>query len=165
VVPVSISYEYDPTDKLKIPQLIAKARDEKYIKSENEDFLNLMRGIIGTKKRIHLSINGVLDKEIDEIDQKDGSLSDKLSDLATIIDQKIWDGYRLWPSNFIAHDMLHQKNEFAQEYNREEKEAFEKRIEEKIDSKNPEEVHNYLVMYANPVSNKKQLSTTSSPGS
>ena len=50
VVPVSISYEYDPTDKLKIPQLIAKARDEKYIKSENEDFLNLLRGIIGTKK-------------------------------------------------------------------------------------------------------------------
>ncbi|MBY5950958.1 1-acyl-sn-glycerol-3-phosphate acyltransferase [Algoriphagus marincola] len=165
VVPVSISYEYDPTDKLKIPQLIAKARDEKYIKSENEDFLNLLRGIIGTKKRIHLSINGVLDKEIDEIDQKDGSLSDKLSDLATVIDQKIWDGYRLWPSNFIAHDMLHQKNEFAQEYNREEKEAFEKRIEEKIDSKNPEEVHNYLAMYANPVSNMKQLSTTSSPGS
>ena len=165
VVPVSISYEYDPTDKLKIPQLIAKARDEKYIKSENEDFLNLMRGIIGTKKRIHLSINGVLDKEIDEIDQKDGPLSDKLSDLATVIDQKIWDGYRLWPSNFIAHDMLHQKNEFAEEYNREEKEAFEKRIKEKIDSKNPEEVHNYLAMYANPVSNKKQLSTTSSPGS
>ena len=60
---------------------------------------------------------------------------------------------------------VHQKNEFAEEYNREEKEAFEKRIEEKIDSKNPEEVHNYLAMYANPVSNKKQLSTTSSPGS
>lgn len=157
VVPVSISYEYDPTDKLKIPQLIAKARDEKYIKSENEDFLNLLRGIIGTKKRIHLSINGILGEEIEEISQKQGSLIDKLSDLAILIDHKIWEGYRLWPSNFIAHDKLYQKSEFSHEYTLQEKEAFEKRIEEKIDSKNPEEVQNYLAMYANPVTNKLNM--------
>jgi len=61
--------------------------------------------------------------------------------------------------------MLHHKHEYSQEYTSWEKEVFMKRIEEKIDSNNPEEVQSYLAMYANPVNNKKQLSLTSSPDS
>lgn len=49
IVPVTISYEYDPTDKLKMPQLMAKMADELYIKDKNEDFLNLMSGVVGQK--------------------------------------------------------------------------------------------------------------------
>ena len=49
VVPVSISYEYDPTDALKMPQLLAEAKDEIYVKEKNEDFVNLLSGIIGQK--------------------------------------------------------------------------------------------------------------------
>src|SRR5690606_4054797 len=45
IVPVSISYEYDPTDKLKIPQLLAQLKDEVYVKGKNEDFVNIMSGI------------------------------------------------------------------------------------------------------------------------
>ncbi len=55
IVPVSISYEYDPTDALKMPQLLAEARQEIYIKEKNEDFINLMSGIMGPKRRIHIS--------------------------------------------------------------------------------------------------------------
>ncbi|NVJ85256.1 MAG: 1-acyl-sn-glycerol-3-phosphate acyltransferase [Algoriphagus sp.] len=161
LVPVSISYEYDPTDTLKIPELIAKARDEKYIKSENEDFLNLLRGIIGTKKRIHLSINGVMNEAVDQIAEQDVPLSEKLSQLADVIDKKIWEGYRLWPSNFIAHDLLHSKDEFKSHYTKKEKEDFEKRIEAKINSQNPEELEKYLSMYANPVDNKRKVTQLS----
>ena len=50
IVPVSISYEYDPTDALKMPQLIALSKDEVYIKGKNEDFITLLSGIIGQKK-------------------------------------------------------------------------------------------------------------------
>ena len=114
LVPVSISYEYDPTDVLKMPELLAKSRDEKYVKSENEDFLNLLRGIIGTKKRIHLQVNGVLDEEVKTINASEQNPGDKLEQLASLIDRKIWKGYRLWPSNYIAHDQLSQSSTYAE---------------------------------------------------
>jgi len=155
VVPISISYEYDPTDVLKMPELLAKARDEKYIKSENEDFLNLLRGIMGTKKRIHLQVNGIIDKEIKEIANMNISQPDKLTQLASVIDHKIWKGYKLWPSNYIAHDLLYGDEEYVDYYTAEEKTSFEKRLEEKVDIKNEFLVKSFLSMYANPVNNQK----------
>ena len=50
IVPISISYENDPTDMLKMPELLAKAREETYVKQKNEDFRTLMSGIMGQKK-------------------------------------------------------------------------------------------------------------------
>ncbi|MDX5340030.1 MAG: 1-acyl-sn-glycerol-3-phosphate acyltransferase [Cyclobacteriaceae bacterium] len=160
LVPVSISYEYDPTDVLKMPELLAKARDEKYIKSENEDFLNLLRGIMGTKKRIHIQVNGLLNQEIREINLSEKNLGDKLSALADLIDLKIWSGYRLWPSNYIAHDLLHGNSAHAEFYTEEEQNAFVKRLTEKVDSKNEFLVQNFLAMYANPVVNQKKALST-----
>jgi hypothetical protein len=154
VVPVSISYEYDPTDILKMPELLAKSRDEKYVKSENEDFVNLLRGIMGTKKRIHLQVNGVINSEIDEIARMDLNQNEKLGKLAELIDQHIWKGYKLWPSNYIAYDLLHGNTRFSSHYTAEEKEAFEKRLKDKIDLSNPLIVDNFLSMYAYPVVNQ-----------
>jgi len=156
VVPISISYEYDPTDILKMPELLAKSRDEKYIKSENEDFLNLLRGIMGTKKRIHIQVNGILDEEISKIAKSELNQGEKLTTLASIIDQKIWEGYKLWPSNYIAFDLLHGNEEYSSFYSSEEKNAFEKRLNEKVDTKNTLMVKNFLAMYANPVNSKKK---------
>jgi 1-acyl-sn-glycerol-3-phosphate acyltransferase len=68
IVPVSISYEYDPTDALKMPQLLAEANDEVYIKEKNEDFMTLLSGIIGQKKHIHIHVCDVIDKELDEVE-------------------------------------------------------------------------------------------------
>ena len=154
VVPISISYEYDPTDVLKMPELLAKSKDEKYVKSENEDFQNLLRGLIGTKKRIHLQVNGIITEEIKEISKSGLGSGEKLSQLANVIDQKIWAGYKLWPSNYIAHDLLYGDEEFKNEYTIEEKEAFEKRLREKVDVKNDFLVKSFLSMYANPVNNQ-----------
>lgn len=156
VVPVSISYEYDPTDILKMPELLAKSRDEKYVKSENEDFVNLLRGIMGTKKRIHIQVNGVLDREIKEIANMENSQSEKLSHLSALIDLKIWEGYKLWPSNYISYDMLHGVEEYAPFYTQEEKDAFQKRLNEKVDASNPVLLKNFLSMYAYPVENNKK---------
>lgn len=156
LVPVSISYEYDPTDILKMPELLAKARDEKYVKSENEDFINLLRGIMGTKKRIHLQVNTVMDEEILEISKMDLNQSEKLSVLADKIDTHIWEGYKLWPSNYIAHDLLNQTKAYSDQYTPEEKAAFERRLSERVNQTNPLEVQSFLAMYANPVNNKKK---------
>ena len=153
LVPVSISYEYDPTDVLKMPELLAKSRQEKYIKSENEDFVNLLRGLIGTKKRIHISINGELNEEIKEIAAMGISQNDKLMHLAGLIDEKIWKGYKLWPSNYIAHDLLNQTDIYQNEYTPKEKEDFEKRLKEKVKLENEFMVKSFLSMYAHPVEN------------
>ncbi|WP_297335015.1 1-acyl-sn-glycerol-3-phosphate acyltransferase [Algoriphagus sp.] len=157
LVPISISYEYDPTDILKLPELLAKSRQEKYVKGENEDFLNLLRGIMGTKKRIHIQVNGILDQEIRQIAQGESNQSEKLSQLAEIIDQSIWKGYKLWPSNFIAYDLLEGNEAHHSHYTESEKQDFQKRIQEKLNSKSPEELQNFLSMYAFPVINKQKV--------
>jgi hypothetical protein len=158
VVPVSISYEYDPTDILKMPELLAKSRDEKYVKSENEDFVNLLRGIIGTKKRIHIQVNGIIDTEVNQIASSDLTQNEKLGKLTEVIDEKIWKGYKLWPSNFIAYDLLHKEARFSSNYTPEEKASFERRLRDKVDTSNPVILENFLSMYAYPVIN--QLKTT-----
>ncbi len=162
VVPISISYEYDPTDVLKMGEWLAKSRDEKYIKGENEDFLNLLRGIMGTKKRIHLQANGILDKEIQAISAMELNQTEKLNKLAETIDQKIWAGYMLWPSNYIAHDMLYGDKEYENFYTESERKAFEKRMLEKVNIKNEFLIRSFLAMYANPVNNQKTALTLSS---
>ncbi|MGM0945368.1 MAG: 1-acyl-sn-glycerol-3-phosphate acyltransferase [Bacteroidota bacterium] len=157
LVPVSISYEYDPTDILKLPELLAKSRQEKYIKSENEDFLNLLRGIMGTKKRIHIEVNGTMDEEIQTIAQSETNQGEKLSLLTELIDQTIWKGYKLWPSNYIACDLLQKTEEHKSHYTETEKLDFQKRIQEKINRDSPEELESFLSMYAYPVINKQKL--------
>uniref|UniRef100_UPI004047957D 1-acyl-sn-glycerol-3-phosphate acyltransferase n=1 Tax=Algoriphagus sp. TaxID=1872435 RepID=UPI004047957D len=154
LAPISISYEYDPTDSLKIPELIAKAREEKYIKGENEDFITLLSGILGPKKRIHIQVNKVLTDEIRQLKKEDLTQNEKLSKLTELIDQEIRTGYKLWPSNYIAHDLLHQKSQFSEKYSALEKESFEKRLAQKVDRSNSLEVENFLNMYANPVVNQ-----------
>jgi hypothetical protein len=80
--------------------------------------------------------------------------NEKLGKLAEVIDQHIWKSYKLWPSNFIAYDLLHKETRFSSNYSEQEKNAFEKRLKEKIDVTNPLIVENFLAMYANPVVNR-----------
>jgi hypothetical protein len=157
VVPVSISYEYDPTDSLKIAELIAKAKEEKYVKGENEDFITLLSGIMGPKKRIHIQVNNLLDEEIRQLKKEDLTQNEKLSKLGELIDQEIWKGYKLWPSNYIAYDLLYKKSRFTDHYSSTEKENFEKRLSQKVNPSNSLEVENFLHMYANPVVNQLGL--------
>ena len=154
IVPVSISYEYDPTDALKMPQLLAEANQEVYVKSENEDFQNILSGIMGQKKHIHIHIGDILNTELDTISAEFNNTNKKIQALTEVIDAIILKNYQLWPTNYIAYDILNNTNQFQEKYNEHEKLLFERRLEFKIDSKNPQMVENFLAMYANPVVNK-----------
>jgi hypothetical protein len=154
LVPVSISYEYDPTDSLKIPELIAKSKEEKYVKGENEDFITLLSGIMGAKKRIHIQVGKVLNEEVRAINKEGLTTNEKLSKLSDCIDEQIWKGYKLWPSNYIAYDLLNVSHRYAGQYTPAEKEAFETRLAQKVNTNQPLEVENFLRMYANPVTNQ-----------
>ncbi|MBS1536016.1 MAG: 1-acyl-sn-glycerol-3-phosphate acyltransferase [Bacteroidetes bacterium] len=156
VVPVSISYEYDPTDALKMPQLMAAANNEIYIKEKNEDFMTLLSGIMGQKKRIHIHIGDVLKTEIDQIERENDNTNKQIQALAQAIDDSILCSYKLWPTNYIAYDLLYKTNEYAAHYTENEKQLFERRLDIKIDQNNPVLWEGFLSMYANPVVNKRK---------
>ncbi|CAM3332324.1 Phospholipid/glycerol acyltransferase domain-containing protein [Flavobacterium longum] len=154
IVPVSISYEYDPTDALKMPRLLAEAKQEIYKKEKNEDFITLMSGIMGQKKRIHIHVGDVLKNEFDAIETQHDNTNKQIQALAQIIDDAVLTGYKLWPTNYIAYDLLHGTQKFADKYTESEKSIFERRLEMRIDENNPVAVQGFLAMYANPVVNK-----------
>jgi 1-acyl-sn-glycerol-3-phosphate acyltransferase len=156
IVPVSISYEYDPTDALKMPQLIAEAKAETYIKEKNEDFITLLSGIIGQKKRIHIHVGDVLDSELDAIAKENDNTNKQVQALAQAIDDSILQSYKLWPTNYIAYDLLNKADTYKAFYTEDEKSLFERRLEMKIDGSNEIMVEGFLNMYANPVVNKSK---------
>ena len=156
IVPVSISYEYDPTDALKMPQLMAEANDEVYVKDKNEDFVNLLSGIMGTKKRIHIHVGEVLNKELDIIAAENDNTNKQVQALAQAIDDSILQSYKLWPTNYIAYDLLNNTNTYSDNYTENEKSLFERRLEMKIDASNEAMKESFLSMYANPVVNKSK---------
>jgi 1-acyl-sn-glycerol-3-phosphate acyltransferase len=154
IVPVSISYEYDPTDALKMPQLMAEANNEIYIKEKNEDFMTLLSGIMGQKKRIHLHIGDVLDSELDQIALENDNSNKQILALAQIIDDSILTNYKLWPTNYIAYDMVNKSETHSHLYTENEKSLFQRRLEMRIDDENPVALDGFLAMYSNPVVNK-----------
>ena len=154
IVPVSISYEYDPTDALKVPQLMAEANNEVYIKEKNEDFTNILSGALGQKKRIHIHVGKVLDAEIDAIKAENDNSNKQVVALAQVIDDAILSNYKLWPTNFIANDIVNNTNRYSHLYTENEKSLFERRLEMRIDHDNPVALEGFLAMYSNPVVNK-----------
>jgi 1-acyl-sn-glycerol-3-phosphate acyltransferase len=156
IVPVSISYEYDPTDALKMPQLIAEAKNEIYIKEKNEDFITLLSGIIGQKKHIHIHVGDVLNKELDKIAAEFDNNNKQIQAIAQAIDDSILKNYKLWPTNYIAYDLLYKTNKYQHLYTESEKSLFERRLEMRIDENNSQMMESFLAMYANPVVNKSK---------
>ncbi|HRM12153.1 MAG TPA: 1-acyl-sn-glycerol-3-phosphate acyltransferase [Flavobacterium sp.] len=154
IVPVSISYEYDPTDALKVPQLMAEANNEVYIKEKNEDFTNILSGALGQKKRIHIHVGKVLDAEIEAIKAENDNSNKQVVALAQVIDDAILSNYKLWPTNFIANDIVNNTNRYSHLYTENEKSLFERRLEMRIDHDNPVALEGFLAMYSNPVVNK-----------
>ncbi len=157
IVPISISYEYDPTDKLKMPQLMAQMNQEVYIKEKNEDFNNLMSGVLGQKKGIHIHIGDCLDQELDKIKATYDNSNKQIQAVAKAIDHQIIANYKLWPTNYIAYDLLNKTNAHETFYTEKEKQLFLKRLELRIDKENTALVNSFLAMYANPVVNKANL--------
>ncbi|THD69036.1 1-acyl-sn-glycerol-3-phosphate acyltransferase [Robertkochia marina] len=154
IVPVSISYEFDPTDVLKMPELMAKHYDQEYVKSGNEDFNSILKGVTGQKKRIHIAASAPLDDALDQIAACGESGNRQFQLLTELIDAEILKTYKLWPSNYIAWDLLNKSDRFKEQYTDKEKRQFERRITRRICEDDPVEVENFLKMYANPVINK-----------
>jgi hypothetical protein len=158
-LPTTISYEYDPCDILKVKEILAKERNINYEKNEKDDELSMVTGLTGFKGRIHISIGEVIYNEFDEIVHHE-TPKEQFSSLAAIIDEQIQSQIKLWPTNFIAHDMLMNLDTHKKKYTEAERAKFKDYIESKL-AKNKlfdeESRIRLLSIYANPVKNKIRL--------
>jgi 1-acyl-sn-glycerol-3-phosphate acyltransferase len=156
IVPVAISYEFDPTDVLKLPEILAKRMEQIYIKSANEDFKSILKGALGNKGRIHISAGEPISAAaLGEIEAKAGSMNEQLQKITASIDYRVHQNYKLWPANYIAFDLLNGSSMFQENYTSKQKRQFERRLTRRVNFKNALEVNSYLLMYANPVINQK----------
>jgi 1-acyl-sn-glycerol-3-phosphate acyltransferase len=152
IVPISISYEYDPTDALKMPELLANLNNEKYIKTENEDFNTILKGLTGQKKRIHIHAGEPINEGINALTDITNA-NQQIKAVVQLIDNQIISNYKLWASNYIAFDALFKTDKYAAQYSSADKQAFMERLSTRIDVNNEQAVAQFLGMYANPVLN------------
>jgi hypothetical protein len=161
VVPVAISYEYDPCDLLKAQEFLNKRANPEYKKTFEEDVQHMLLGLKGEKGAVHFHFSAPFEAELDAFDAIPSSKK-QLELLAEMIDQRIHQHYKLRPINYIAHDLLTKTQTFRNYYGTEDLEKvaayFEQRF--KLLTNDAEGLgQEYLLkMYANPLIN--QLAAT-----
>lgn len=156
IVPVSISYEIEPCDFLKVQELYTFLTEARYVKREGEDQNSILTGIKQPKGHIHLSICPPVNPELQRLEGNDVF---KLRQLTGIIDQRIYNNYRLWTNNYIAADILNGTQEYTSFYTPSEKNKFENYLLMNITrlKGDPQKLKQLLLkIYANPVFNKYQ---------
>ncbi len=156
IVPVSISYEYDPCDYLKAYQFQLKRDDPSYKKSPADDLTHMVTGLRGRKGRIHISYGKPLADELDQY--ADLNKNAQITAIAEMIDYQVHKNYYMWPANYIAFDMLNKTNKFADKYTEDDRGEFLDYINEhidRLDECDEEFVMNMILqMYVNPLINK-----------
>ena len=94
IVPVSISYEYDPCDYLKAKEFQLKRDNPDYHKTQQDDLLNMETGILGNKGRVHFTIGNRINDRLAELDPNKDK-NELFAEVANIIDKEIYRHYRL----------------------------------------------------------------------
>ena len=154
ITPVTVSYEYEPCDKLKAREL-AISEHSVYHKQPGEDFNSIKQGIFGQKGRMSLTIGTPIISELDSIPEE-LSNNDKINEVCKLIDKQIYKDYTLYPTNYIAHDLMHQDEAYREHYSDEERASFEQYLQRNSQIPDvPEEKmrENLLKIYATPVDN------------
>ena len=158
LVPLSISYEYDPCDFLKAKEFQQKRDYAEWKKGPTDDLVSMQTGIFGYKGHVHYHAAPCLDEYLDSLDP-DMPKQDIYNKVAAYIDQQIHRNYRLYPGNYVALDMLEGTEAYTDQYTAEDKAKFTKYIQGqlvKIDLSDKDEAYlkeRLLTMYANPVRN------------
>lgn len=123
IVPVSVSYEWEPCDIEKAREVYISRRGT-YTKSADEDFRSILSGILSQKGRVHFALSVPLQREDIEpfVELSSHEFNNRV---ASLIDGRVCRNYHLWPNNYIAHDMLNKTDRYAQMYTEEERQQFE----------------------------------------
>lgn len=164
IVPLSISYEYDPCDYLKAQEFQQKRDNPAFKKTREDDLLNMNTGIFGFKGKVHYHMGECLDNWLDTLDNN-MTKNQLYESVARHIDEEIHKAYRIYPGNYVAADMLENGVRFDSFYTEEQKNIFETYLQEKLDKiVLPEKDISFLrdcmlKMYSNPLYNYLKAST------
>lgn len=162
LVPLAISYEYDPCDYLKAAELQARRDNPSWQKGPMDDVTSMQTGIMGYKGYIHYQCADCIDSYLDTI-PADTPKTELFRLIADHIDRQIFAGYRLYPNNYVALDLLHGDSAHADHYTAEDKAQFEAYLKDQLDKIEMEGKDDaylreqMLKMYANPAINQMGL--------
>lgn len=158
IVPVSISYEIEPCGLAKLKELIKK---EHYgqLKTSKDDLKSMSMGMFAPKGRIRVAFGDPIKTNF-TLAQNNEQRNKYIRNIAELIDDQIYKNFKLWPSNYVAYDMLMQEHRFKDKYTEEEQKRFEIMVEQamvNIDYPITDLQERFLKLYANPVINKLKV--------
>ena len=109
IVPVSISYQYDPCDVTKSEEQIRKLKAEGvynvYVKKKYADVIDLVRGLRLNKGNVHIQVGKPLGEGFEDV-----------RSAVREIDRQIHLNYRLWDTNYFAYDYINKTKMFQDKY-------------------------------------------------
>jgi hypothetical protein len=159
IVPLAVSYEYEPCCAFKVREMAAVAKGLVYQKAPQEDLMSIINGITQEKGHIHLAVCKPVNHYLQEVEAIEGN-NEKINRLSSLMDAEIHRNYTLWPSNYIACDLLHGDDRFSVHYTPDEKEGFFGYMQKELSifKEEPSQHREILLrIYATPVINSGKL--------
>jgi len=161
IVPLSISYEYEPCDFRKAREILI-SRTQKYVKGPKEDMHSIMTGIRQQKGNVHLNIGVPLTPDEIEAASYCDIKNDRYQFIRHAVDIRVVEGYKLWKTNYMAYDLVNGTTKYSDHYGPEDLEAFKaytehklRRAERRLDRTALRDI--FLRIYANPIVTKEKF--------
>ena len=157
IVPISISYEYEPCDYLKTQELYLSNLHTKYTKAPGEDLNSIVTGITQFKGQIHLAAGApISDADLQHFDRYENE-NEKIKAMATHIDRVIYEKFACRPNNYVAADLLEKSYRRSRFYTAAEKQGFLEYMDSQLKKTSGEEEaleQLFLRIYGMPVLNR-----------
>lgn len=157
IIPVSISYEFDPCDYLKAKEFQLKRDNPEYKKSQRDDLLNMEIGILGFKGNVLFRFGDCINDKLDTMTATDRR--SQVEEAVKIIDKTIHSNYEFYVGNYIAYDLLNETTRFADKYTAADVAKYEEYLKKQIGKIDLDYIdfdfcrHKMLEMYSNTLRN------------
>ena len=160
IVPISMSYEYEPCDIMKAREVLI-SRTQKYVKRELEDLESIIMGIKQQKGNVHMNIDTPITEE-EIIEAAECDKNDRYKKMRYAVDRRVIQGYKLWKTNYMAFDWVNNTTKYSDHYDKADMEGFKEYIAGQMkmveSTLNQEELLDILLhIYSNPVLNKENF--------
>jgi hypothetical protein len=160
IVPISMSYEYEPCDIMKAREVLI-SRTQKYVKRELEDLESIIMGIKQQKGNVHMNIDTPI-TEAEIIEAAECDKNDRYKKMRYAVDRRVIQGYKLWKTNYMAYDWVNNTTKYSDHYDKADLEGFKEYIAGQMkmveSTLNQEELQDILLhIYSNPVLNKENF--------
>lgn len=163
IVPISISYELESCASFKVKELYERSQNPDFKKSLRDDLVSMGKGMMAPKGRVHFSINKPLNDYFD-FESLPKNKNEAMKIIADAIDLSIFKSFKLWPSNYIAYDLLKNSNEMAEHYSKDDYDKFTSFLDKQLQTlKGQRDILKkfFLEIYANPLINARNVSDLS----